>query len=61
MQAPNWTFIYILTSFNVIAVFIDILLLIGLFKSKPEDLMSFVLQFEIIISCLVHQMAYTKR
>ena len=55
----SWTCIYILSSFNLIAVFIDILLLIDLLKSKPADFISFVLQLEIIISCLIHQFAYT--
>ena len=55
----NWVCIYILSGMDWIGVIIYFLLLISLFRTSSGDKVSFILQIEITLSCLFHQISYT--
>ena len=55
----NYVCVFIISFFDLIAISIEILLFINLLNSKQEDMITFFLQLEILLSCLFHQISYT--
>ena len=55
----NYVCVFIISFFDLIAISIEILLFINLLTSKQEDMITFFLKLEILLSCLFHQISYT--
>ena len=55
----NYVCVFSIAVFDLIAIAIEILLFINLLTSKQEDMITFFLQLEILLSCLFHQISYT--